>query len=67
MTTDTYFVEGMTCEHCVRAVREEISTIEGVSEVDVDLASGQVDVKSEAPIPLETVRSAVEEAGYTLR
>jgi copper ion binding protein len=67
MTSATYFVDGMTCEHCVRSVREEITALPGVSEVDVDLASGRVDVESESPIPTEAIQAAVEEAGYTVR
>ena len=37
-TIDTYAVIGMTCDHCTRAVRAEVSAIDGVSDVDVDLA-----------------------------
>ena len=38
--TQRYTVSGMTCGHCVAAVTEELSSIEGVESVDVDLASG---------------------------
>ncbi len=64
MTTTTYQVKGMTCGHCVSAVSEELRRIEGVSDVEVDLATGNVVVSSEAPIEGEAVRAAVEEAGY---
>jgi len=40
MSTATYVVAGMTCEHCVRSVTEEVSEVAGVTQVDVDLASG---------------------------
>ncbi|MDX5961983.1 heavy metal-associated domain-containing protein [Rhodococcus opacus] len=68
-TTNTYSVTGMTCAHCVRAVREEIEKLDGVIAVDVDLAAGgdsRVDVTAETPLPLDQVRGAVEEAGYQL-
>jgi copper ion binding protein len=66
MTSTTYRVEGMTCDHCVRAVRTEVEAIEGVAEVEVDLATGEVAVTSDAPLDPATVRAAVDEAGYEL-
>jgi copper ion binding protein len=66
MTTNTYTVTGMTCAHCVGSVRTEVSQIPGVTEVQVDLESGQVTVTSEAPIDVETIRASVDEAGYEL-
>jgi copper chaperone len=66
MSLSVITVTGMTCEHCEKAVREEISAIPGVSQVDVDVASGEVKVLAE-PVPdLATLRAAVEEAGYEL-
>ena len=67
MTTATYAVEGMTCEHCVKAVTSEVKLIDGVADVTVDLASGAVTVVSEGELDEGTVRAAVEEAGYELR
>jgi copper chaperone len=64
--TATYTVTGMTCDHCVSSVREEIGEIDGVSDIDVDLASGAVTVTSARPLEVATVRAAVEEAGYQL-
>ena len=66
MTSTTYRVEGMTCDHCVRAVRTEVEAIEGVAEVEVDLATGEVAVTSDAPLDPAIVRAAVDEAGYEL-
>lgn len=65
-TTDTYDVVGMTCDHCARAVTAEVSALEGVSDVHVDLATGQVQVTAEPTLSTEDVRQAVEEAGYSL-
>ncbi|MBX3196409.1 MAG: heavy-metal-associated domain-containing protein [Microbacteriaceae bacterium] len=64
-----FLVEGMTCSHCVRSVTEEVSAIDGVSHVAVDLHAGGVStvtVSSAAPVDAERVRAAVEEAGYSL-
>jgi len=62
----TYTVDGMTCAHCVMSVTEEISAIDGVTDVAVDLPTGAVAVTSENPLDEAQVRAAVEEAGYAL-
>ena len=62
----TYSVLGMTCENCERHVREEVLQIPGVISVRADAGSGTLHVGSETPIAEVAVRSAVEEAGYTL-
>jgi copper chaperone len=61
----TYMVTGMTCEHCVAAVGEEVGAIPGVSDVNVELASGAM-VVSGSDLDSDAVRVAVEEAGYSL-
>ncbi|MDQ3616147.1 MAG: heavy-metal-associated domain-containing protein [Actinomycetota bacterium] len=66
MNKASYTVSGMTCGHCVSAVSEEVAKIPGVVEVDVDLASGGLDITSEAAVDDESVQEAVEEAGYEL-
>jgi copper ion binding protein len=66
MAEATYTVEGMTCGHCATSVREEVSELEGVRTVDVDVESGRVTVTSEAPLPTGAVAAAVTEAGYRL-
>ncbi len=65
-TTATYRVEGMSCEHCVRAVSTEVGRIEGVRTVEVDLDGGSVAVTSDGPLADADVRAAVDEAGYTV-
>jgi copper ion binding protein len=62
----TYDVVGMSCEHCVRAVRSELERVEGVQHVEVDLASGKVTVESERTLSDDEVAAAVDEAGYEL-
>jgi copper chaperone len=67
--TTTYGVSGMTCEHCVRAVTEELSQLPGVRRVAVELVPGgasQVTVTASAPPAHDEVRAAVDEAGYDL-
>ncbi|MDV8022673.1 heavy metal-associated domain-containing protein [Rhodococcus sp. IEGM 1330] len=59
-------VTGMTCGHCVSSVREEISSIPGVTAVNVDLASGRVDIDSDTTIEHTAIAQAIDEAGYQL-
>ncbi|MFR9752966.1 heavy-metal-associated domain-containing protein [Nocardia sp. 004] len=66
MPTTTYTVTGMTCGHCVSSVKTEISKINGVTEVDVDLSSGMVRVDSTTPITDADIAAAVDEAGYEI-
>jgi copper chaperone len=66
MTSTTYTVSGMTCGHCVQAVSTEVGKLAGVTDVEVDLATGAVTVTSDAPLEREAVAAAVDEAGYEL-
>ena len=66
MPTTSYVVTGMTCDHCVHAVTEEVSAVAGVDEVAVDLGSGRLTVTSSTEVPYATVAAAVDEAGYAL-
>ena len=61
--TRHFTVAGMTCDHCVLSVREEVSEIDGVETVDVDLASGDLAVSGDG-VTDEAVKAAVGEAGY---
>lgn len=67
--TTTYGVTGMTCDHCVKAVAEEVSALDGVASVQIDLVADgvtQVNVTSAAPLERGRVAEAVDEAGYEL-
>jgi copper chaperone len=66
MSESTYTVTGMTCGHCVSSVTEEVSQIDGVRDVEIDLATGQVTVTSDRDLAEDEVREAVTEAGYQL-
>ena len=62
-----YTVTGMTCGHCVKAITEEVSAIEGVDDVTVDLETGNLAVTSDRPIEFDRIVEAVAEAGdYTV-
>ncbi|MBP0456057.1 heavy-metal-associated domain-containing protein [Streptomyces montanisoli] len=64
--TTVYKVSGMTCGHCESAVSQEISALGGVNAVKAVADSGEVTVTSDGPLDDESVRAAVDEAGYEL-
>jgi len=62
-------VQGMTCSHCVNSVIEEVTKIEGVTRVEVDLQPGEtshVQVQSSQALTPVDLQPAIEEAGYIL-
>ncbi len=63
--TRNYTVEGMSCEHCRVSVDEQISELEGVENVAIDLGSGLVEV-SGSGFDDDAIKGAVEAAGYQL-
>lgn len=63
-TTTQYQVTGMTCGHCEGAVRDEVSQIPGVTDIDVSAATGLLAVTAEQPVDDTAVLAAVDEAGY---
>lgn len=69
VVSTTYGVVGMTCEHCVRSVTEELSEIPVVTGVEVALQAdgvSKVTVRSHAPVDRAVVTAAIGEAGYRL-
>jgi copper chaperone len=66
MTTTTYKVTGMSCEHCVNAVSSQLGNLGGVSAVTVDLAPNGVSlvtITSAEPITDDAISTALDEAG----
>lgn len=65
--TQTFTVTGMTCGHCVMSVKEEVSALPGVTDVDVTLESGEVKVTADAELDRALVAAAVADAGYSVK
>ena len=61
--TITYSVPGIHCAHCAMSIREEVSEVEGVDSVDVDLDTKVVTIHG-TELSDERVREAIAEAGY---
>ena len=66
-TTTTITVDGMTCGHCVAAVRAEVGKLDGVTDVSVDLSSGEVTIITDTTPDPAALQEAVEEAWYEVR
>ncbi|TCL70923.1 copper chaperone [Hydrogenispora ethanolica] len=64
----TLKVEGMSCQHCVKSVKQAVGALAGVSGVEVDLAAGQVTVNYDGDrVQLTAIREAIEEQGYDVK
>lgn len=62
-------ISGMTCGHCVASVTEELKEIDGVNDVEVILNATGIStatVSSSAALSEETIKNAIDEAGYTV-
>lgn len=57
-------VSGMSCGHCVRAITQAIKALDASAEVEVDLASGLVQVSD--GLDREQVQAAIREGGYVV-
>jgi copper chaperone len=64
MQTRQYTVPAISCQHCVRAVTDEVTRLAGVSAVNVDLASKVVTVEHGENVAPEAIVAAIQEAGY---
>ena len=65
MSTITYAVTGMTCGHCELSVREEVSEVAGVQDVEVSATTGTLIVTSSGLVDDAQILHAVDEAGYS--
>lgn len=59
----TYAVTGMTCNHCVHAIKEEVAAVPGVTGVELSLEDAKLSISSEAPVDFDRIVEAVYEAG----
>ncbi len=58
-------VEGMSCMHCVGAVKQSVGSLPGVAKVEPDLASKTVKVEfDDDKVKLNDIKAKIEDAGY---
>lgn len=62
--TKTIFIEGMSCNHCVRHVEEALKELDGVKSVKVDLKGKKAEIELSDDISDQDIKNAVDEAGY---
>ncbi len=59
-----FTVPAISCGHCVKAITEEVSSLQGVKNVDVDLTTKHVKVEADDQVSTEAIVGAINEAGY---
>jgi copper chaperone len=64
MTTERFQVPGISCQHCVNAITNEVSALSGVQRVSVELDSKTVTVEHAESVPSAAIVAAINEAGY---
>lgn len=57
-------IEGMSCQHCVAHVKEALTELDGVKNVDVNLSAGIAIIETDKDVKDDTIKSAIDEAGY---
>ncbi len=62
--SSTVRVKGMSCQHCVMSVTKALGQLEGIKNVQVDLAKGEVRFDNSKEIALSRVEKAITDAGY---
>jgi copper chaperone len=60
-----FYVQGMTCHHCVRHVENALKALQGVTNVAVQLSDGKVVIESQQPVSEDLLAATIDEAGYT--
>lgn len=66
MTTQTYQVPDVSCDHCVRAITDELTKLPGVRQVGVDIDTKRVTVEHDGSVSDQQLRDGIEEAGYDI-
>ncbi len=62
----TLKVKGMSCQHCVKSVKKALEEINGISNVAIDLATGEVTFEEAQPVDGDLIREKIQKAGYEL-
>ena len=63
MSTLTYNVPDISCDHCKHAIESEVSQVQGVESVDVDVQAKTVTVSGDS-LDQAAIVGAIDEAGY---
>ena len=60
----TIKLKGMTCRHCVMAVTNALSGMDGIRDVQVNLETGEASFTEEKPVDRALIRERISKAGY---
>jgi copper chaperone len=64
MTSKTFDVPNISCNHCVMTIKRELDELEGVASVDADAGTKTVTVEWEAPATVDSIKSLLAEINY---
>jgi len=64
MSTKTIEVKGMSCNHCVQAVTQALSAIDGLANVKVDLLGGKATFEEMRPVDADLIKAAIKDIGF---
>jgi copper chaperone CopZ len=64
MSKETFTIPNISCGHCVMAIKNELSEMEGVKSVEGDPESKTVDIEWEAPADLGKIKATLKEINY---
>jgi len=64
METKKMLIPNITCEHCVMTIRRELGELDGVSKVEGDPTTKEIEVEWEAPATLEKIKATLKEINY---
>ena len=57
-------VKGMSCQHCVMSVTKALGQLEGINNVQIDLAKGEVQFDNTKSIASDRIQKTITDAGY---
>ncbi len=64
MSKETLSIPKISCGHCVMAIKNELSEMEGIKSVQGSPEAKTVDVEWEAPATLEKIKETLKEINY---
>jgi len=67
MTTKTYFIPNISCQHCIMHITNRLNEIDGIESIKGDVASKEVTVEFSEPATDEIITAALEEINYPPR
>ena len=64
MTTVTYSVPAMHCEHCTHTIETEVGELHGIQSVKADLETKKVHIAFDTPASEEKIKALLSEINY---